>query len=76
MDWNSNSNNDNKTYYNFSLAGVAPWIERQPPNQKVASLIPNQGTCLGWGQLSSWGHARGNWFMYLSYIDVSPSPPL
>ena len=31
------------------LAGVAQWIERQPVNQKVTSLIPSQGTGLGCG---------------------------
>ena len=30
-----------------TLAGVAQWIECGPVNQKVASLIPSQGTCLG-----------------------------
>ena len=29
------------------MAGVAQWIECQPANQRVASLIPSQGTCLG-----------------------------
>ena len=32
-----------------ALAGVAQWIERQPVNQRVATLIPNQGTGLGCG---------------------------
>ena len=31
----------------WALAGVARWIECQPTNQKVASSIPGQGTCLG-----------------------------
>ena len=30
-----------------ALAGVAQWIECLPANQRVASSIPNQGTCLG-----------------------------
>ena len=29
------------------LAGVAPWVEHWPANQKVAGSIPSQGTCLG-----------------------------
>ena len=29
------------------LAGVAQWIERGLVNQRVAGLIPGQGTCLG-----------------------------
>ena len=31
----------------LSLAGVAQWIECRPVNQRVASSIPTQGTCLG-----------------------------
>ena len=30
-----------------TLAGVAQWIEHRPAKQKVAGLIPSQGTCLG-----------------------------
>ena len=30
-----------------ALAGVAPWIERGPANQRVTGVIPSQGTCLG-----------------------------
>ena len=30
-----------------ALAGVAQWIECWPENQRVAGLIPSQGTCLG-----------------------------
>ena len=30
-----------------ALAGVAQWIECWPVNQRVAGLIPSQGTCLG-----------------------------
>ena len=30
-----------------SLADVAQWIEHRPLNQRVASSIPSQGTCLG-----------------------------
>ena len=33
--------------YMEALAGVAQWIERQPVNQRVTTLIPSQGTCLG-----------------------------
>ena len=32
-----------------AVAGVAQWIEFQPVNQKVASSIPSQGSCLGCG---------------------------
>ena len=32
---------------NSSPGWVAQWIEHQPTNQRVASSIPIQGTCLG-----------------------------
>ena len=32
-----------------ALAGVASWIEQWSANQRVTSLIPSQGTCLGCG---------------------------
>ena len=32
-----------------ALAGVAQWIEHWAENQRVTSLIPSQGTCLGCG---------------------------
>ena len=31
----------------LALSGMAQWIECQPVIQKVAGLIPSQGTCLG-----------------------------
>ena len=31
----------------LSLVGVAEWIKYRPVNQRVAGLIPSQGTCLG-----------------------------
>ena len=31
----------------LALASVAQWIEHRPVNQRVASLIPSQGTYLG-----------------------------
>ena len=33
----------------FTLASVAQWIECQPANQRLTSLIPSQGTFLGCG---------------------------
>ena len=30
-----------------ALAGVAQWIECRPSNQRVASSVSSQGTCLG-----------------------------
>ncbi|KAF6078288.1 hypothetical protein HJG60_009149 [Phyllostomus discolor] len=32
----------------LALAGVAQWVECRPVNQRVTSLIPSQGTCLGY----------------------------
>ena len=34
---------------NPALAGVVQWIECRPANQRVAGLIPSQGTRLGLG---------------------------
>ena len=39
------------------LIGIAQWIERRPVNQKVAGLIPSQGTGLGCGPSSPVGGA-------------------
>ena len=49
-----------------SLAGVAQWMERWPANQRVAGLIPSQGTCLDWGPGPQLGAREGQ-----PYIDVS-----
>ena len=38
-----------------ALAGEAQWIEHQPANQRVTSLIPSQGICLGCGRAPSRG---------------------
>ena len=38
-----------------ALAGIAQWIECRPVNQRVAGLIPSQGTCLGYRPDSSVG---------------------
>ena len=41
----------------MALAGVAQWIERQPENQRVISLIPSKG--LGCGLVPQLGtHQR------------------
>ena len=53
------------------LAGVAQWIASWPAKWKATGSIPSQGTCLGCRLVPSWGHARGNWLLYLSHIDVS-----
>ena len=36
-----------KNQQKSAMGGIAQWIECQPANQRVAGLIPNQGTCLG-----------------------------
>ena len=56
-------------------AGIAQWVEHGPMNQRVTSLIPSQGTCLGCSQVPSRGHARGNHtltFLFLSFSLPSP----
>ena len=52
-----------------ALAGAAQWIECQPENQRVAGLIPSQGTCLGCWPGAQWGALKGH-----PPIDV-PLPP-
>ena len=42
-----------------ALAGVAQWIECQSVNERVAGLIPCQGTCLGCGQGPQLGACKG-----------------
>ena len=36
-----------KNFIYLALAAMAQWIEGRPVNQRVTSLIPSQGTCLG-----------------------------
>ena len=50
------------------MGGVAQWIERWPENQRVAGLIPSQGTCLGCGPGPQQGVQKRQ-----PHIDVSPS---
>ena len=47
---------------------MAQWIERRPANQRVASSIPSQGTCLGWRLM------RGN--HTLMFVSLSSTLPL
>ena len=56
-----------KPFKNISaLAGVAQWIECWPANQRVASSIPSQSTCLGCRPGPQLGACEGQ-----PYIDVS-----
>ena len=60
----------------FCLSGVAQWIDGGPVNQRIASSIPSQGTCLGGGARSpvgSMGEATTHWCFSPS---LSPSLPL
>ena len=55
-----------KIWVNLALPYVAQWIECKLVNQRVASSIPTQGTCLGCGPGPQWGtHKRQ------PHIDVS-----
>ena len=54
-----------------ALAGVAQWIEHWPANQRVTSLVPSQGMCLG----PRWGCARSNHTLMSFPLSFSiPSP--
>ena len=55
-----------KEFWGLALACVAQWIERQTLNQRVAGLIPSQGTCLGCGLDPQLGVLERQ-----SHIDVS-----
>lgn len=55
--------------HSAALVGVAQCIECWPANQRVASLIPSQGT----GQVSGRERMRGNRTLLAS---LSPSLPL
>ena len=53
-------------WHSPSSVDWAQWIEHQPVNHRVSSLIPSQGTCLGFGLGPWWGvHERQ------PHIDVS-----
>ena len=55
----------------MTLAGVAQWIEHEPENQRVSSLVPSLGTYMGFGPVPQWGaHERQ------PHIDVSLSTSL
>ena len=45
-----------------------------PVNQRIAGLIPRQGTCLGCGPGLQWGACEGNYtLMFLSLSFFLPS---
>ena len=60
----------------WALAGVGQRIEHGPVNQRVAGLIPTQGTCLGCGPGPRW---EGMWKTTTHWCfspSLSPTPPL
>ena len=57
------------------MARVAQWIEHGPVNQRVISLIPSQGTCLGCGPGPQLGAHEGQPHIDVS-LSLSPSHPL
>ena len=66
-----------------ALAGVGQWVGPCPTKQKVAGLIPGQGTCLGCGPGPHLGHMpeATDWcfsltltFLFLSFPLHSPLP--
>ena len=59
----------------LALAGVAQWIMCQPANQRVASLISSQGTCLGCGPGHQLGMQKRQPHINVSLL-LSPSLPL
>ena len=61
----------------FALADVAQWIEYWPANQRVTSLIPSQGTCLGYGpgpQLGAYERQPHNDVSLPLFLPPFPSP--
>ena len=62
----------------LALAGIAQWIEPWPADQRVAGLIPSQGTTHAWVvvQVPNWGHARGNHTLIFLSLFLLPFPPL
>ena len=59
----------------LALAGVAQWSDCWSAKQRVASLIPSQGTCLGCGpgaQLGAFPEATTHWCFSPSFSLPSP----
>ena len=60
-----------------ALAGVAQWIEHCLVNQRVADLIPSQGTCLGCGPGPQCGPRERQPHIYVSLpLFLFPFPSL
>ena len=59
-----------------ALAGVAQWVECWPVEQRVAGLIPSQGTCLGCGPGPQLGVCERQPHTDVSFPLFLPSPSL
>ena len=60
-----------KEYYSI---GVAQWVEHGPSKQRVVSLIPSQGTCLGCRPGPQWGMCKRQHPIDVSLPLSFPSP--
>ena len=63
------------THEPWALAGVAPWIECQPVNWKVANSSPSQGTFLGCKPGPQLGVCKKQLIISLTHWCFSPSVP-
>ena len=60
-----------------ALVGVAQWIGHQTVKQRITSLIPSQGTCLGCGPGPQWGaHERRPHIKVSLPFFLPPFPPI
>ena len=53
---------------------MAQWIEYGPVNQRVAGLIPSQGTCLGLEPGPQWGMLKRQPHIDVSLLFFPPFP--
>ena len=60
----------------IALSAVAQWIECWSENQRVAGLLPSQGTCLGCGPGPQWGVCERQPHIDVSLLLFLPLSPL
>ncbi|KAF6120073.1 hypothetical protein HJG60_010399 [Phyllostomus discolor] len=60
--------------YQNTVAGGGQWIECRPAKQRVAGLIPSQGTGLGCGPGPQWGACVGKPHIVVSFPPFSLQP--
>ena len=60
--------------FKIAVAGVCQWNECWPANQRVAGLIPSQGTCVGCGPGPQQGAHERQPHMDV-YLPLSPPFP-